>query len=57
MIKTKEVEFESYYLSIDYESDGEIVAVCIGDINIIPLINEVVLERIIETFNKAFDNE
>ena len=56
MIKTKEIEFKGCQLSINYESDGEIVAVYVGDTNFMPIIDRHDLKSIAIIFNRSLNN-
>ena len=62
MIKSKDINVPidniAYRFGIDYEaSDGEIVAVCINDADILPLIRESVLNRITDVFYRGLLDE
>ena len=57
MIKTKEIEFKGCQLSINYESDGEIVAVYVGDTNFMPIIDRHDLKSIAIVFNRSLNDD
>ncbi len=62
MIKPKDIDVAIdnfiYHFGIDYESeDGLIYAVGVNDVDILPIIRESVLNRIIDVFNGSFEDE